>query len=255
VKPWTEDILDQLSTAHLLAHADISCGERLAMIIVDNAVEYICKAYVEVYKNLIPSTIKKSKWDEIKKSFPQTLDFVTKQEPQLQSHFGTIIGFHNIRNDLYHGGKPLAVKVKTVDEYSKVARVALEILLKVKEDDKAQAKRISSIHSALLGEAGKEIKAGVTFEKVNDAVRFSSGVTVKLPDAICLVLHGFPIHKGVPPSLDQMRESLSHSGHATTKQILSVRLSELRSKKIVTKTELSLTGSGRTKLLKKYLSQ
>lgn len=254
MKPWTEDILDQLSTAHLLAHANIYCGERLAMIIVDNAVEYTCMTYV-VRKGLIPSVITKKKWDEIKKSFPQTLNLVAGQETKLAPHVTTIIGYHETRNNLYHGGQPVTVKASTVDDYSNLARIVLQILLGVTEDDKAQEKRTTAIHNALLGEAKKEVKAGVTFDEFNDAVSFSTGVTVNMPDAICLVLYGYAIKKGGPPSLDQLRESLSHSGHTTTKKILSVRLSELRSKGIVRKAELSLSGSGRTKLLKKYLSQ
>lgn len=253
MKPWLDDILDQLSTAHLLAHAGISCGERLAMIIVDNAVEYMCKAYVEVHKSLIPKAIKKQEWEDTKRSFPKTLTFVAGQEPQLKSDLNTIIGFHDMRNKLYHGGQPLSVKATTVDDYSKLAGTVLEILLGIKEAEKAQTKRTTAIHAALLGEAGKEVKAGVVFENVNDAVRFLTAVDVKLPDAICLVLHGFAREKGKSPTFDQLQESLSHSGHMSRKEILRSRVSELRKKNAVRKEDFSLTDSGRKKLLKKYL--
>lgn len=253
MKPWVEDILDQLALAHLLAHADISCGERLAMIIVDNAVEYACKAYVEVHKRLISKVVKKKDWEAIKGSFPQLVDFIAQQEPQLKAHVSTIIGFHSIRNDLYHGGNPLSVKVSTVDEYSKLARSVLDVLLGVQEDEKEQAKRITAIHTALLGEAKKEVKAGVTFESVNDVVRFSTLAKVKLPDAICLAIHGYAREKGQAPTVAQVEESLSRSGHTSTKKIISVRLSELRGKGFVRKDNLTLTDRGRAKLLKAYL--
>ncbi|MEK7366739.1 MAG: hypothetical protein AAB195_02125 [candidate division NC10 bacterium] len=223
------------------------------MIIVDNAVEYMCKAYVEVHASLIPNVVKKQKWEDIKGSFAQTLNFVASQEPRLKSHVGTIIGFHEVRNKLYHGGQPLSVKASTVDDYSKRARTVLETLLGVKEDEETQAKRTTSIHTALLGEAKKEVKAGVTFESLNDAVRFSAAVDVKLPDAICLVLHGFAREKGKSPTVEQLQESLSYSGHTPTKKIISVRLSELRKKGVVRKGGLTLTAPGRTKLLTKYL--
>lgn len=254
MKAWTTDILDQLSTAHILAHANISCGERLAMIIVDNAVEYMCKAYVEVHRSLIPRTIKKQKWEEIKESFPKTLNFVASQEPALQSYVGTIIGFHNIRNDLYHGGHPLSVKVDTVDDYLKLTRTVLQILLGVVEDRDSQEKRTAAIHTALLGQTKKQVKAGVSYESVNEVIRFLTDITVnvKLPDAIRLVLYGFAMKKGTSPTLDQVKESLSHSGYTTKKEILLSRISELRKKGVVRKGELALTASGRANLLKKY---
>ncbi len=214
----------------------------------------MCKVYVEVYKNLIPKVIKKKDWEEKKKYFAQTLDTVADKEPQLKPYVGTILGYHSIRNDLYHSGKPIKVDASVVDDYSELTRTVLDILLKVSENKDTQDKRTASIHSALLGEAKKEIKAGVNFEDVNDAVRFLTAVNVNLPDAICLILHGFPMKKGQPPTFNELQASLALSGHMPKKEILRSRISELRQRKMVSKAELTLTSLGRKELLKKYLS-
>lgn len=254
MQPWIEDILDQLSTAHLLAHADISCGERLALIVVDNAVEYMCKTYIEVHKRLVTRIISRKDWEEKKKVFADMLDFVAGQEPSLQPHLNTINGFHGVRNNLYHGGQPATVKPATVDAYDKVARIALGILLGVTEDESSRDERISRIHRALLGEAKKEIKAGVTFESVNNAIRFTTVGNITASDAILLVLHGFSQQKGNIPTREQLEESLSLSGHSLDRRVLNARLSDLRRSKLVRKKELALTAAGRNQLHQKYLS-
>lgn len=255
MKSWIEDILDQLATAHVLAHAGISCGERLALIVVDNAVEYMCKAYVGVHKRLVPKIISRKDWEQKKKWFADTLDFVSSQEPTLQPHVNMIKGYHDVRNSLYHGGQPVSVKTAIVDDYARVARIALSILLGVNEDASAQEKRIAIVHSALVGEANREIKVGVTFECVNaNAIRFTTVGHVTAADAICLVLHGFPQQLGSAPSRDQLKESLMRSGHSLDDKVLNARLFDLRKNKLVRQGDFALTATGRGRLEKKYLS-
>ena len=254
MKPWIEDILDQLNTAHILAHAGISCGERLAMIIVDNAVEYMCKTYVEVHRRrLVPKVIKRKDLNTIKENFSELLEFVANQEPRLQPHVSDINSYHSVRNGLYHGGQPITVKVPTVDDYSRIATTVLEVLIGVTENQQDRDRRITVIHTALLGEAKKEIKAGVEFESVNDAVRFSTKVNVPLRDAICLVLLGFAKEVGSPPTLEQLESSLALSAYTPTRQTISSRLSELRKEGFVRKDHNALTDRGSKNLLNKYL--
>lgn len=253
--PWIEDILDQLSTAYILAHAGISCGERLALIIVDNAVEYMCIVYVEAHKRLVrKKVIKRGEWEKKKRAFPDILEFVADQEPRLQPHVNTVSGFHDLRNKLYHGGQLFTVKANVVDKYLEIAREILQILLGVCENTKAQEKRTTSIHTALLGEAKKEIKAGVVFEKVNNVIRFSTQINVKLPDAICLILYGFATVMGEPPEFNQLQESLAYSGQTPTPQTILSRLSDLRNKRFVRRGQYALTASGTSYLQKKYLT-
>ena len=66
MKPWTEDAIEQIATAQLLNAANISTGERLALIICDNAVEYMMVAYTEMEKQLVHKVIKPQQWDQTK---------------------------------------------------------------------------------------------------------------------------------------------------------------------------------------------
>jgi len=53
LKPWLEDIIEQLATAKFLMDGETKSGKRLALIIVDNSIEYMLKAYVEAHKRLV----------------------------------------------------------------------------------------------------------------------------------------------------------------------------------------------------------
>jgi hypothetical protein len=253
LKPWTDDILDQLAIARLLAHAGISCGERLALITTDNAVEYMCKAFVET-KRLVHTVIKKAEWERTKHSFHELILFVSKQEPRIGPHVSNVESYHDVRNRLYHEGQPLSVKSTMVDQYLQEAYKLLDILLGVTETEDQTATRLRTLHSALLGLAAKEIRPGVQADIVNGVhVRLSSDVALKLPDAIWLTLYHFPRLIGHAPNIAELEASLILSGHSPTRKALHARLSEFRSKKLVKSDELTLTGKGRDRLLKKYL--
>lgn len=241
----------------LLAHGEISCGERLGLIIVDNAVEYMLIAYVESHRRLVGSgkgkVIKTEKWNETKRRFEPLLDFVISQDPGIAAYRGDIMYFHDTRNLLYHAGKPHLVKPQQVDEYLKVARRVFESLFGVKVTDAIVEATVANIHSSLIREAKSQVTTQVSFKQANGLVRLKTVFPLGNADAICLVLHGFAIEVGRAPNFQELLGSLHLSGFTLKDSILSVRLSELRSKGLVQRGQLALTARGRKDISKRYL--
>lgn len=104
---WLDDLVEQIATSMVLAESGTETGGRLAFIIVDNAVEFLLKAYVESETQLVGHNrvISKQDWERKKESFPQVLQFVYSQFT-ISVPESDIVSWHNVRNKLYHEGKP-----------------------------------------------------------------------------------------------------------------------------------------------------
>lgn len=254
MKAWLRDIPDQLALALVVARSGISCGERIALIVVDNAVEYMLVAFIESHRRLVRKAISKKDWDEKKRHFEPLLDFIVAHCPTLASHRDDILNFHELRNSLYHTGQPVSVNKQKVEDYLALARQTFEKLFGVSFKDNDVEQTASRIHTALLRETRRETSATVTLKKENGFVRFETGAKPTNSDAICLVLYGFGREFLRPPSFNEVLESLRASGFSLTQKILSSRLYELRKKGWVRQDELALTSSGRKHLVKHYLT-
>jgi len=111
MKDWLTEIVDQMALGEVLAESSLSCGQRFGLIAVDNAVEFMLIAYVEVHRQLVgghkAGGISKRDWDDTKRQFPKLLSFVAAQEPNLQPLEAEISRYHDFRNGLYHTGTPV----------------------------------------------------------------------------------------------------------------------------------------------------
>ena len=78
---WKDDVVEQLAISQFLLQSKAETAERLSMIIVDNAVEYLLKAYVEVEINGVGSgagkVVRRQDWENnIRPSFDKLLDLI-----------------------------------------------------------------------------------------------------------------------------------------------------------------------------------
>lgn len=253
MKPWTKDIPDQLALASVVAGASISCGERIGLIIVDNAVECMMVAYVEAHQRLVGKAISKKEWTEKKRHFEPLLEFVLTHCALLSSYRRDILHFHEIRNSLYHTGQPVSAKKEKVEEYLGIALKCFGMLFGVPLTDEELKINKSTICSALRQQAQSEISPRLSFEKSDGFVRLLGGTTLNNPDAICVMLYGFGKELGRAPTFNELLQSLRASGFPLTPEILSVRLSELRTKGRVRRKELSVSSPGRKYVVENFL--
>jgi hypothetical protein len=247
MKPWLKDVPDQLGLALLLSKGRISCGERIGLIVVDNAVEYMLVAYVESHRRIVGGgkSISRRDWTEKKRNFEPLLEFVISQCSALSHYRDDILNFHELRNSVYHTGQPVSVKEEKVRDYAKLARDVFNILFGQNLTAELLEQTSLGIQAALAREPKVEPEPRMAFEKADGRVHLKTNVHISNPDAICLVLYGFGREHERAPSSDELLCSLSGSGFTLTKDILSSRLYELRRKGRVSKNDFSLTSPGR----------
>lgn len=244
---WLEDIIEQICTANILVEGKTSSGKRLAMIIVDNAVEFSLKAYVESYRRLVGKEIKRKDWEQTKRNFEEVLNFVDAQLAQSGTSINKneILHNHDMRNDLYHGAKPFSVEPKVILRYIKTAKDLLKNLFGLEMSKEKWDEHTKSIKNAILGEEILRIKK-IEFNKTEEGiVRMKAEKRMGERTVVCLVIDGFISKIGRPSNLDELETSLNLSDQGIKRDRLNSRISELRKRKLIEKKELRLTSKGR----------
>jgi hypothetical protein len=254
VKAWTEDATEQIATAEVLNAAGTSTGERLALIICDNAIEFMMIAFTEVEKLLVHKAIKPKDWSETKGNFHKLLSFTVSQEPKLGPHSSDIQSFHNTRNDLYHVGKPLSVKAEHVNKYLSIAKSAVQILLGESLSKEDWEKKVAVLNQAISGHVGKKIKATVTVEVKDGVVQVVTSTVLAHKETLCVVIDAFNSKMGAPPTLESLQKSLMLSGAGYLSGAnLSKRIYDARRIGLIQKGDLILTPKGRKLVAQKIV--
>jgi hypothetical protein len=258
MKSWLEEIIDQMALGEFLAHSKLSCGQRFGLIAVDNAVEFMLIAYVETYKQLVGGQktggITKKDWDDTKKSFPTLLSCIAKLEPNLQPHEKDIIRYHNFRNSLYHSGIPVTTTPGRVSKYSKVAQDVLRILFAITMTQKEWDAILSQVGSSLGSEsASLSVKREVTYERVDTLIKFKTSASLTQLEAVAICLHGYSTQISTAPTRPSLGQSLSRSGYPLSTDVVNARITDLKNKRWLQKSDLILSTKGIKELSRKYL--
>jgi hypothetical protein len=258
MRDWLVEIVDQIALGEFLAISSISCGQRFGLIAVDNAVEFMLIAHVEVQRQLVGGHkgggITKKDWDEIKRQFPKLLSFVVTLEPKLQPLEVKISRYHEFRNSLYHSGTPVTTSPDRVTKYSRLTREVLGILFGIQFSPDEWDGVVTRVADSLtVGNVIKTIKRQITYEEKEGIVKFSTSDFPTATEAIALCLHGYSIVTGAPPSRPLLTKSLAMSGHPLGEGVINVRLSNMRKAGWIQRNELTLAAKGRKGLAKKYL--
>ncbi len=258
MKDWLLEIIDQVALGEILANSAVTCGQRFGLIAIDNAVEFMLIAYIEIYKQLLrggtPGRITKKDWDDTKREFPKLLAFVAAREPNLQPLEADISRYHNYRNGLYHTGTPVTPPAKRVLQYSKLAKQLLAVLFSISLSSDEWASILSQNASALCGDATPpSIKRQVTYQVVDTLVTFATTASLTATEAVALCLFGYSTLTGAPPSKPSLIQALARSGHPLSSDVLNARLHDLKKNGWLQRNELVLSAKGRKELAKKFL--
>jgi len=246
---WLEDVAQQLSLARILRDSDVVPSKRIAMILVDNVVEFLIKVHGEdiILGNKI---LKKYEWEEEKRHFNQLVNRVLPRT-KVSEYAKEILDYHELRNSLYHGTVPASVHDEKINKYLGIADTLLEKIFGIRISQDEWSTRVETTRGKISPSTPKS--RFVTFTKIEgDVIRFEATSHVMDRHAIMLVMHGFGVEYGRAPSYDQLVKSLNHSAHPIVRKTLSVHLSKLRGKGLVIRDEYSLTAEGRKWLVKKF---
>jgi hypothetical protein len=252
MQTWMEDIIEQICIAQIFKDSDTVCGRRLSLIIVDNAVEYMLKAYGDMFLAQ-KGRIKRDEWERKKGSFKQLIDFV-KANSNLTEDPNDIFNYHDkLRNLLYHEAAPLSVEPKKITEYIEKAKVILKDLFGIELSENEWKNRIEKTIIALRGRTKPKL---VEFLPTEDKlVKMQTEIELKDTQAILLMIYGFTTVNGrAPENIDELEKCLNYSGHPIDKEKLQVKISKLRRAKKISRGELTLTSKAREEIKRKYIT-
>lgn len=259
MEPWLGDVIEQLAVAQILSKARFDAGKRLAFILIDNAIEFMMKAYGDtrlvdqVLANppdtaLAGKKLHKGRWEDVKnkRDFNLIMDWVLPNSPTSITS-NKINPYHDTRNTLYHKALPLTVDPTKVSEYLNISKQLYSDLFGVTFKENEWKARIASVRNALLGE---ETFKPVFFSRTDGLVRVESAIPLQNTQAIMLAMYGFSRQAGRTPTLDELRKVLNYSGYSVEQ--LSSQIKQLRNQSLVMKTSYGLTPKGRKHLIKKF---
>ncbi|WBM42217.1 hypothetical protein M2J84_00640 [Comamonas aquatica] len=123
--PWASGPKEILRHGLDLLRSDTEIDRRLAMIIIDNAVELTIKTFLGLPKRITNIHVPKAKFQEMSESFPKLLDALEEYASSKLDgiDFGEIEWYHRLRNQLYHQGNGLTVERDKVTVYSELAKL------------------------------------------------------------------------------------------------------------------------------------
>jgi hypothetical protein len=129
-KPWANGPGEILRHGLELLRKDTDINRRLAMILIDNAVELMVKTYLGLPKRISGLSITRKELAEIGESFPALLDALEKHAADRLGDvdLGTVEWYHRVRNELYHQGNGLTVERDKVEIYAELANILFENL-------------------------------------------------------------------------------------------------------------------------------
>ena len=244
-----DDIIEQICISNVLMESTTLSGKRLSMIVVDNAVEFMLKAYGDT--QLIGKVVRKEDWEKKKESFKQLLDFVFLHA-KVTINQQDVLDYHNLRNGLYHEALPYSVETLKLKDYIGKAHTLLGEFFGRTFTEKEWKHRVEK---ARLGLTAKQKAKLVEFAKVDDnhVKILTEALPLKDIDAICLAIHGFDVVLARTPTLDELEASLGFSGHSIRPRgTLTNQIGQLRARGILNKGEYSLSSNSRKQLTKKF---
>lgn len=128
--PWASGSAEILRHAIGLLEKDTDTNRRLAMILVDNAVEQMIKTYFSLPYRITGLKIARKLLEEIFGSFPALLDALEEHAREKLDgvDLGAIEWYHRLRNELYHQGIGLTVEREKVEIYAELANILFKNL-------------------------------------------------------------------------------------------------------------------------------
>jgi hypothetical protein len=129
-QPWSTGPHEILHHAISLLKNDSDTNRRLAMILVDNAVEQMIKTYLNLPKRISGLSVPRAKREQIAESFPAMLDALEDfaADKLVGVDLGNIEWYHRLRNQLYHEGFGLTVARVNVEVYAELANALFKNL-------------------------------------------------------------------------------------------------------------------------------
>lgn len=247
---WIREIVEQITLGISLKESTLDSSNRLALIVIDNAVEFGVKFYAKT-NSLLPK--KEISSNDALHKVLGLLESSSKISSDLSKR---IKQFHDTRNNLYHGADITTVLDKVINEYVKDAKELFKILFNLQMRDSDWQKSVQDVRKALT-KINASLKEPISFEPVEiegkHLVKITTTADPKNTEQVMLVIFGYQVTRARIPLDEELKQSLMLSGFSIPENVLSARLSELRGHGSIERTELRLKGKGESTIRKKFL--
>lgn len=123
--PWASGPAEILRHGLGLLNSDSQVNRRLAMILIDNAVELMIGTYLGLPRRVTGLSVPRREYADFSQSFPGLLDALERYAPDklVGIDLGTIEWYHRLRNQLYHPGNGLSIERDKVEIYAELANI------------------------------------------------------------------------------------------------------------------------------------
>lgn len=248
MEDWIREIVEQICIAEILRDSKLDSGNRLALISVDNGVEFALKFYASYNRKLKPSELNSND------AFFRVIDLVT---PSLITDIQSkdLRQFHEHRNILYHGSKLTTVNPNLVTRYIALSKALIFKLFDYQITTQNWAVLLSGTKKSIVKE--HSILEPVIYEDgIVDNCRVLRMIVPSQPkntETIRLLIHGFYSKYARGPTEEELEKSLNISMHHIPRESLRVQIAQLRRQRKIERDSLSVTPSGVAELRKKFL--
>jgi hypothetical protein len=228
MKSWCEGPKEILQAAHRIAAEDHRGCTRIALILIDNAVEVMAKTFLSLPKRITGVNIQRKELDGIFESFPAVMSCLEKNSGDRLNHIdlGEIEWHHGLRNKLYHDGSGLTVEKSKIDVYFSLAAELFRALF----DDQINLPPTDKEERLI----GTFLSKWVTLEKglimYSEFVGETYGRTPNLRAGVQLLAEEGKIERNLVDeisSLQQLRNAVVHGQIEPSKGITSTTLHRL----------------------------
>lgn len=148
--PWATGPGELLQHGIDLLAKDSEAKRRIALILIDNAVELIAQTYISLPKRVTGIQLNRKQREEFCASFPSLLDGLEEHAADkiVGLNLGEFEWFHRLRNQLYHEGNGLTVERRNVEVYAELAAKLFQALFGCPLDIDSP----EGTHTELIGE-------------------------------------------------------------------------------------------------------
>ncbi|MDR6266437.1 hypothetical protein [Roseobacter sp. N2S] len=147
---WATGPAEILQQALNLMEENTDASRRIAMILVDNAVELTLHTYLTLPERVTAVKLTRRQRDEYCNSFPNLLEGIeaVASSKVVGLNLGEFEWFHRLRNRLYHEGNGLTIEKRKVEVYAELSLTLFKALF----DCELELLTSENSSAALVGE-------------------------------------------------------------------------------------------------------
>lgn len=241
LQPWVEDAVEQLAFGQLIHSSSNPSVRRLALIVIDNAVEVTLKGYVEFEKGIEFFSLKRQNWEDNHKPYLKKILELVVSRTRINADKRLILGFHETRNQLYHDPKLLSVEATDLAKYLQEAKNLVAQLYHFEPNEPNWSAIATDLTSSLFAKSDPP-HAVTAIRRDDGTLKLTGLVGLSDPDAVAIVIQKTLDEQGMIPNVREVREILRLSGR--TPANLSESIRRLRKRGLLQNGRLALTPAG-----------